>query len=96
MSILKRPLVTEKFSAISEKLNKYSFVVEKKSTKPEIQKAIEKMYDVEVTSINTMVYAGKAKSRSTKKGIFPGRKPSYKKAIVTLKEGQKIDFFQNV
>lgn len=96
MSILKKPLVTEKFTAISEKLNKYSFVVDKKASKPEIQKAVEKMYSVEVESINTMVYAGKAKSRFTKRGQFVGRKPSYKKAVVTLKEGQKIDFFQNV
>lgn len=96
MSILKRPLVTEKFNKIGEKLNKYAFVVEKKATKPEIQTAVEKLYGVNVESINTMVYAGKSKTRFTKKGIFAGRKPSYKKAVVTLKDGQKIDFFQNI
>ncbi len=96
MSILKKPLITEKYSRISEKLNQFAFVVEKKATKPEITKEIEKLYSVNVTGISTMVYAGKTKSRSTKRGQFIGRKPAFKKAIVTLQEGQKIDFFQNV
>lgn len=96
MSILKKPLVTEKFTKLGEKLNKYAFVVEKKATKPEIRTAVEKLYGVNVEEINTMVYAGKSKTRFTKKGIYTGRKPAFKKAIVTLKDGQKIDFFQNV
>ncbi|GAB1449499.1 MAG: 50S ribosomal protein L23 [Bacteroidetes bacterium] len=96
MSILKKPLITEKFTAISEKLNKYGFVVAKTASKVEIKKAVESMYSVNVTNINTMVYQGKNKSRFTKRGFFSGRKPSYKKAVVTLAEGQKIDFFQNI
>lgn len=96
MSVLKKPLITEKFTAISEKLNKYGFVVAKKATKDEIRTAVENMYGVNVTNINTMVYQGKNKSRFTKRGFFSGRKPSYKKAVVTLAEGQKIDFFQNI
>jgi len=96
MSVLKKPIITEKFSALNEKLNKASFVVDKKATKPEIKAAIEKIYSVNVKEINTMVYQGKAVSRQTKRGIFVGRKPSFKKAVVTLEEGQKIDFFQNI
>jgi large subunit ribosomal protein L23 len=96
MSILKKPLITEKFTAISEKLNKYGFVVAKTASKDEIRKAVESMYGVKVTNINTMVYQGKNKSRFTKRGVFSGRKPSFKKAVVTLEEGQKIDFFHNI
>ncbi|MEI6594411.1 MAG: 50S ribosomal protein L23 [Bacteroidota bacterium] len=96
MSVLKKPLITEKSTTVGEKLGKVGFLVDKDSTKPEIKKAVEDMYKVNVIDISTMIYAGKAKSRMTKKGSFSGRKPSFKKAFVTLKEGQKIDFFQNV
>ena len=96
MSVLKKPLITEKSTRLGEKLNQYGFVVEKTATKPEIKKAIENMYGVSVTNISTAIYAGKSKSRFTKRGLFAGRRPAYKKAIVTLKEGQKIDFFANV
>lgn len=96
MSILKKPLITEKSTLLGEKLSQYGFLVDKDATKPQIIKAIETMYAVNVTGISTMVYAGKAKSRFTKKGLFEGRKPAFKKAIVTLKEGQVIDFFQNI
>lgn len=96
MSILKKPLITEKYTAISEKLNKYGFVVAKTASKDEIKKAVESMYGVKVTGINTMVYQGKSKTRFTKRGVFSGRKPAFKKAVVTLEEGQKIDFFQNI
>ncbi len=96
MSILKKPLITEKSTAHSEKLGHFGFLVAKSASKPEIIKAIEKMYTVNVTGISTMNYAGKAKSRFTKKGLFEGRKPAFKKAIVTLKDGQTIDFFQNI
>jgi len=96
MSVLVKPLITEKFTAINEKLAQAGFIVVKTASKDEIKKAVEKMYSVNVTGISTMVYAGKTKTRFTKKGIFGGRKPGFKKAIVTLKKGQKIDFFQNV
>lgn len=96
MTILRKPLVTEKFTAISEKLNKYSFVVDKSASKDDIRKAVEEIYNVKVTNVNTMVYAGKSKSRFTKRGYFTGKGPSFKKAVVTLEEGQKIDFFQNI
>jgi large subunit ribosomal protein L23 len=96
MSILKKPLITEKSTAASEKRGQYGFIVEKTATKPQIIRAIESMYSVNVTDISTMIYAGKTKSRSTKRGLFNGRKPSFKKAFVKLKEGQSIDFFQNI
>jgi large subunit ribosomal protein L23 len=96
MSVLKKPLITEKSTQLSEKLGQYSFIVEKTATKPEIKTAVEKMYDVQVTGVSTTIYAGKTKSRFTKRGQFSGRRPSLKKAIITVKEGQTIDFFANI
>jgi large subunit ribosomal protein L23 len=96
MSILKKPLITEKSTRLSEKLNQFGFIVDKSATKPEIKAAVEKMYNVNVVDISTAVYAGKAKARLTKRGYFAGRRPSYKKAFVTLRDGQKIDFFANI
>ena len=95
MSILKKPLVTEKVSALNEK-GKYGFVVDLDANKVEIKKAIEKQYGVNVTSVNTMNVMGKKKSRYSKTGVLEGRRPSYKKAIVTLAEGEIIDFYSNV
>jgi large subunit ribosomal protein L23 len=95
MSILKKPLVTEKVSALNEK-GKYGFVVDLDANKVEIKKAIEKQYGVNVTSVNTMNVMGKKKSRYSKTGVLEGRRPSYKKAIVTLAEGEIIDFYGNV
>lgn len=96
MSVLKKPLVTEKSTGLGESLQQYAFVVDKKATKPEIKTAIENYYKVEVNRINTMVYAGKVKSRFTKAGNVSGRGKSFKKAIVTLKNGQTIDFYENI
>lgn len=96
MSVLKKPLITEKSTKQGEKLNQFGFVVDKEATKPQIKKAVEKMYDVKVVNISTAIYGGKRKARLTKLGFFPGKRASYKKAFVTLKEGQKIDFFANV
>lgn len=95
MSILKKPLVTEKVSALNEK-GKYGFVVDLDANKVEIKKAIEKQYGVNVTSVNTINVMGKKKSRYSKTGVLEGRRPSYKKAIVTLAEGEIIDFYSNV
>lgn len=95
-SILKKPLITEKSQVATDKLQKYGFVVEKKATKNEIKAEIEKLYSVNVQTVNTMIYAGKAKSKYTKKGVFSGRTPAFKKAFVTLQDGESIDFFENV
>lgn len=95
--ILKKPVITEKATRLSDKLQQFTLIVEKKSTKEEIKEAVEKMYDVEVTRVNTMRYAGKFKTRYTKGGGYSrGRRDAYKKAVVTLKEGQTIDFYANV
>lgn len=96
MDILVKPLVTEKMNIQSERFNRYGFVVVKTATKPQIKKAIEGLYNVRVDSINTMVYGGKVKSRYTKSGIITGKTTAYKKAIVTLAEGDSIDFYSNI
>ncbi len=95
MSILKRPLVTEKISALNEK-GKYGFIVDVSANKVEIKNAVEKMYGVNVERVNTISLMGKLKVRSTKAGMLSGRKPNLKKAIVTLAAGEVIDFYGNV
>ncbi|MDA3818693.1 MAG: 50S ribosomal protein L23 [Prolixibacteraceae bacterium] len=96
MDILYKPLVTEKMTEQTEKLNRYGFVVNRQATKSQIKAAIKQLYDVDVASINTMVYGGKSKYRYTKSGIQKGKTSSYKKAIITLDEGQTIDFYSNI
>jgi large subunit ribosomal protein L23 len=96
MDILIKPLVTEKMNEQSERFNRYGFVVVKSATKPQIKKAIEGMYNVTVDSVNTMVYGGKVKSRYTKSGVISGKTAAYKKAIVTLADGDSIDFYSNI
>ena len=96
MIIIKKPVITEKMTAISEKLNKYAFIVDKNANKIQIKKAVEQLYDVKVEAVNTMNYDGKRKSRYTKAGVVTGRRPAFKKAVVTLKEGDTIDFFSNI
>ena len=95
MSVLKKPLVTEKVSAMNEK-GKYGFIVDADANKVEIKQAVEKQYGVNVEKVNTMNVMGKMKTRYTKTGILAGRKPNYKKAIVTLAQGEVIDFYSNV
>lgn len=96
MNILIKPIVTEKMERLSDKLNQYGFVVDKRANKLQIKKAVEELYGVNVDSINTMRYGGKAKTRYTRSGYIAGRTNSYKKAVVTLKEGEKIDFYSNI
>lgn len=95
MSILKSPLVTEKVSALNEK-GKYGFIVDGTANKIEIKNAVEKMYGVNVARVNTMNVLGKKKTRFSKAGTLSGRRPDYKKAIVTLAQGEVIDFYSNV
>jgi large subunit ribosomal protein L23 len=96
MDILIKPLVTEKMNEQAERYNRYGFVVEKKATKPQIKKAVEGLYNVKVDTVNTMVYGGKVKTRYTKSGVLTGKTAAYKKAIVTLAEGDSIDFYSNI
>lgn len=94
--ILIRPIITEKAERLTEKLNQYSFVVEKKANKIEIRKAVEGMYGVSVEAVNTAVMPAKLKNRTTRSGILRGRVSSYKKAIITLSEGEEIDFYGDI
>ena len=96
MDILIKPVITEKMTGISDKLHQYGFMVDKNANKIQIKKAIEEMYSVNVTAVNTLRYSGKNKSRYTKKGFVSGSKNAFKKAIVTLSEGQTIDFYSNI
>jgi len=96
MEIIFKPILTEKMTILGEKLNRYGFIVDNKANKIEIKKAVEELYGVIVADVNTMRYAGKRKSRYTKAGLLVGKTNSYKKAIVTLKSGDKIDFYSNI
>ncbi len=96
MIIIKKPVITEKMTAISEKLNRYAFIVDKRANKLQIKQAVQELYGVQVESVNTINYEGKLKSRYTKTGIISGRKDAFKKAIVTLAKGETIDFFSNI
>ena len=96
MGIIVKPLVTEKMPAITEKLNRFGFIVRPEANKLEIKKEVEALYNVTVVEVNTMRYAGKNKSRYTRSGIINGRTNAFKKAIVTLKEGDTIDFYSNI
>jgi large subunit ribosomal protein L23 len=96
MNILIKPIVTEKMTAQGEDFNRYGFVVAKEANKLEIKQAVEDLYNVKVSEVNTMRYAGKRKQRYTKSGVTVGRTSSYKKAVVTLAEGEVIDFYSNI
>ncbi|MHA7877642.1 MAG: 50S ribosomal protein L23 [Bacteroidota bacterium] len=95
MSILHRPLITEKVSSFNEK-GVYGFIVDKRANKVEIRKEVEKAYGVTVNSVNTIRYASTRRTRYTKSGITRGKQAAYKKALVTLKEGEVIDFYNNI
>ncbi len=96
MTVIIKPIITEKMTHLGEKLNRYGFVVERRSNKLQIMQAIKDLYGVEVTSVNTMIFSGKNKSRFTKSGVISGRTNTYKKAIVTLAKGETIDFYSNI
>lgn len=110
MAILIRPIVTEEMTKITEKSSearakkdgsapvnvKYGFYVDPSANKIQIKKAVEDKFGVTVESVNTVNYSGKVKSRYTKKGLQVGKQTAYKKAFVTLKEGDNIDFYSNI
>lgn len=97
MSILKRPIITEKTAAYPEKgLSKYGFEVALSATKSQVKSEVERVYEVQVEDVCTMIVRGKRRTRFTKKGIIHGKSPNYKKAIVTLKEGSEIDFYKHI
>ncbi len=92
-AILIKPIISEKAQMLSDNLQKYTFMVDRKANKIQIRKAVEEMYSVAVDSVNTIVVPGKNKKRFTRAGVQSGRVSPYKKAIVTLQEGEEIDFF---
>jgi large subunit ribosomal protein L23 len=96
MNILLKPIVTEKMTSQGDKFNRYGFLVARNANKLQIKKAVEDLYSVTVDSVNTMRYGGKIKSRNTKSGLLIGKTSATKKAIVTLAEGNKIDFYSNI
>jgi len=96
MNILIKPIITEKMTDQSEIFNRFAFVVDKSANKIEIKKAVEKTYDVTVESVRTMVCIGKKRTRGTKSGFISGRTKTYKKALVSLSEGDTIDFYSNI
>ena len=96
MEILIKPIITEKMTSLAEKLNRYGFVVDKTANKVQIRQAVEKMYGVKVESVNTQQYVGKVKTRNTTRGIAIGRVNRSKRAFVTLKNGEAIDFYANI
>jgi len=96
MAIIIKPIVTEKMTEMGEKSNRYGFKVERTANKVQIKKAVEEMYNVTVVDVNTLIVAPKIKQRYTKSGVISGRDASYKKAIVTVANGETIDFYSNI
>ncbi|MCO5248570.1 MAG: 50S ribosomal protein L23 [Chitinophagales bacterium] len=96
MEVLLRPLITEKQSEQTDKLSTYGFVVDRRANKLQVKKEIEDLYGVNVVAVRTHIMPGKTKTRYTKAGLLSGRKGSYKKAIITLAEGDSIDFYDEI
>ena len=97
MAFIIKPIVTEKMAAITDKQpNRFGFIVRPEANKLQIKKEIEGLNNVTVEDVNTMRYAGKRSSRNTRAGLIKGQKNAFKKAIVTLKEGEEIDFYSNI
>ena len=94
--ILIKPILTEKANAQQEKLRRYAFKVDRRANKLEIKTAVEQFYGVNVLEVNTLVVPGKNKSRSTKAGVVSGIKSGYKKALVTVAEGETIDLYASI
>ncbi|MFY7792898.1 MAG: 50S ribosomal protein L23 [Chitinophagaceae bacterium] len=91
--ILIKPILSEKSNQMQEKRGIYSFKVARKANKLEIKKAVESFYGVNVAEVRTLVVPSKSKSRMTKSGVISGRKPGYKKALVTVAAGETIDLY---
>ena len=91
-SVLKRPLITEKSNLMKDEFNQIAFEVDRRANKIEIKEAVKKLFNVHVIKVRTFSMLGKRK----RMGRTEGRTSSWKKAIVTLKEGERIDFFEGV
>lgn len=96
MSIIIKPIITEKITKEGEVFNRFGFVVDKKANKVQIKKAVEAAYRITVVDVNTMNYRADRTTKYTKSGLISGKTNSYKKAIVQVKEGETIDFYNNI
>ena len=96
MSIIIKPIVTEKVTKESEVLNRFGFEVNRKANKVEIKKAVEATYGVNVVSVNTMNVRPDRTTKYTKSGLISGKTNAIKKAIVQVQEGETIDFYNNI
>lgn len=94
--VLIKPILSEKANGQQEKLRRYAFKVARKANKLEIKKAVEEFYGVSIIDVNTAVVPGKNKTRYTKKGFVKGQKPAFKKAMVTVAQGETIDLYSNI
>jgi len=94
--VLIKPILTEKANAQQEKLRRYAFKVNRRANKLEIKKAVQDFYGVTVVDVNTAVLPGKSKTRFTKAGYVKGQKPAYKKALVTVADGETIDLYATI
>ena len=94
--ILVKPILTEKANQQQDKLRRYAFKVARAANKLEIKKAVQEFYGVTIVDVNTAVVPGKNKTRYTKKGFVKGQKPAFKKAMVTVAEGETIDLYANI
>lgn len=96
MSVIIKPIITEKITKESEISNRFGFVVNKKANKVEIKKAVESAYGVSIVAVNTMNYRADRTVKYTKSGLISGKTNAYKKAVVQVKEGETIDFYNNI
>ena len=96
MDIKIEPIVTEKATKLTDKLNRYTFRVSPEANKYQIKTLVEKLYGVKVKNVNTAVVRGKNKSRWTKSGLLKGANSAYKKAFITVADGETIDFYSNI
>ena len=96
MSILVKPIITEKITKEGEVFNRFGFVVDRKANKVQIKKAVEAAYGISVESVNTMNYRADRTTKYTKSGLISGKTNAYKKAVVQVKEGETIDFYNNI
>lgn len=96
MSVLIKPIISEKMTKAAEQYNRYGFIVDRKATKPQIKKEVEDLYGVKIKRINTLIQRGKLSSRYTKAGMISGQKNTVKKAFVFVDKDEKIDFFSSI
>ena len=96
MSIIIKPIITEKITKDGELFNRFGFVVDKKANKVQIKKAVEATYGIKVVNVNTMNVRPDRSTKYTKSGLISGKTNAYKKAIVQVQEGETIDFYNNI